>query len=47
MNSVDAADESGNGGGVWPGLAGDCGVVVAAAAVCPLPPVCCLTAPCP
>lgn len=42
-NSVGAADGSGNGGGVWTGVAGDCGVV----AVSPLPPVCYWTSPCP
>lgn len=46
MDSVGAADGSGNGGGVWAGAAGGCGAV-GAAAVAPSPPVCYWTSPCP
>lgn len=45
VDSVGAADGSGNGGGVWAGVAGGCGAV--GAAVSPLPPVCYWTSPCP
>ena len=45
VDSVGAADGSGNGGGVWAGVAGGCGAV--AADVSPLPPVCYWTSPCP
>lgn len=48
MDSVSVADGSGNGGGVWAGVAGDCGAVGAAvAAVSLLLPVYCWTSPCP
>lgn len=43
VNSEGAADGGGNGGGVWAGLAGDCGAVAAS----PLPPVCYWISLCP
>ncbi len=46
MDSVCAADGSGNDGGVWAEVAGGCGAV-GVAAVAPLHPVCYWTAPCP
>lgn len=47
VDSVGVADGSGNGGGVWAGVAGDYGAVGAAAVVSLLLPVCCWTSPCP
>lgn len=45
VDSVGGADGSGNVGGVWAGVAVDCGAV--AAAVFPLPRVCHWIFPCP